>query len=250
MKKIILLFTVLAAVIAATAAPDFANERLSYRVMYKWGLINKQAGRATLTITDRGDHYFARLTAMSEPWADRFYKVRDTLNGIMDHNNFFPTFYEKIAHEDNEFKHDVVRFTYDGNTVTGNCSRRVIKKGKEKINQTQTLTAVGTTVDMLSSFYYMRSLPFNTWADGTKHSINIFSGKRKETLTLSYRGIETIELDKTKYRCYRITFIFTGDGGKKTSDDMDAWITADDRRIPVQLEGKLAVGKVRCLLMK
>ncbi len=37
------------------------------------------------------------------------------------------------------------------------------------------------------------------------------------------------------------------DGGKKTSDDMDAWISADARRIPVRLEGKLPVGKVHCV---
>ena len=28
---------------------------------------------------------------------------------------------------------------------------------------------------------------------------------------------------------------------------MDAWISADARRIPIKLEGKLPVGKVHCL---
>lgn len=246
-RLILLLFAAIA--IAASATHTFHDETVRYKVMYKWGLINKQAGTATITIRDRGDYYSTQLTARSEPWADHFYMVRDTLNGVISKEGFRPTFYEKIANEGGEHKHDIVRFSYSGSQVTGMCSRRVVKKGKETVNQKLSLQSAGTTVDMLSSFYYMRSLPFDKWTNGQTHTVSIFSGKRKEALTLEYHGIETVKVDGKSYRCYHITFIFTGDGGKKTSDDMDAWITADDRRLPVQLEGKLPVGKVRCILI-
>jgi hypothetical protein len=250
MKKLFQVVLCLIFVAAGAAAnPTFTNESLSYKVMYKWGLINKQAGRATLTIKDSGNHYVTKLVARSEPWADKFYTVRDTLNGSIQKNGFKPTFYEKIANEGGEHKHDVVKFSYNGTSVTGNCTRKVVKKGELKVNQTQTLTATGTTVDMLSSFYMMRSLPFDTWHDGHKYECYIFSGKRKELLTISYHGTENISVNDKTYNCYHITFIFTSNGGKKTSDDMDAWITADSSRIPIQLEGKLAVGKVRCIIM-
>ncbi len=85
--------------------------------------------------------------------------------------------------------------------------------------------------------------------EGQVSTINIFSGKRKELLTLKYLGRETIKYDNCKYDCYHISFIFTSDGKKKTSDDMEAWITAAPQRIPVKLEGKLPVGKVRCFLI-
>ncbi len=246
-RLILLLFAAMA--IGAYANHTFTDETVRYKVMYKWGLINKQAGTATITLRDRGDHYSAQLTARSEPWADRFYSVRDTLNGLIMKDGFRPTFYEKIAHEGGELKHDIVRFSYSGSQVTGMCSRRVVKKGKETVNKKLTLQSSGTTVDMLSSFYYMRALPFDKWSKGQQHTITIFSGKRKEALTLKYHGIETVKVEGKSYQCYHITFIFTGDGGKKTSDDMDAWITTDSRRTAVQLEGKLPVGKVRCILI-
>ncbi len=103
---------------------------------------------------------------------------------------------------------------------------------------------------MLSSYYYMRSLPFESWKPGHKETINIFSGKQKETLTFDYRGIEVVQIGDKRYQCFHLTFVFTGDGGKKTSDNMDAWITTDAARIPVQLEGKLPVGKVKCELIQ
>ena len=60
---------------ASGAVPFSQSESLSYKVMYKWGLINKQAGTATLTISRNGDTYKSRLTAASAPWADKFYMV-------------------------------------------------------------------------------------------------------------------------------------------------------------------------------
>ncbi|MDE6396058.1 MAG: DUF3108 domain-containing protein, partial [Muribaculaceae bacterium] len=63
------------------SAFKFSNEALNYKVMYKWGLVHKQAGHATLSLKKSGDEYVTNLTASSEKWADRFYKVRDTLSG-------------------------------------------------------------------------------------------------------------------------------------------------------------------------
>ena len=239
----------LAAIAQAASAVSYDDECVRYKVLYKWGLINKQAGRATLCIRRGADRYQMSLVARSEPWADRFYTVRDTLLGEAWIDGFRPVIYQKMSHEGNDDKHDVVRFEYSDNKVIGHCSRRVAKKGELRVNQTQTLESTGPTVDMLTSYYYMRSLPFETWKPNSRFHLTIFSGKRKERLTFRYHGLEDIKVGGRQYRCYHITFIFTGDGGKKTSDDMDAWITADARRMPVQLEGKLAVGKVRCEVM-
>lgn len=214
--------------------------------MYKWGMINKQAGTATITLRDQGDRYISQLVGHSAPWADKFFMVRDTLNGVMDKQGYKPHFYEKIAHEGDDHKHDIVRFIYNGKSVTGECTRKVVKKGQPKPDRNITLTAEGKTVDMLSSFYFMRTLPFEKWKPGQKQSVTIFSGKQKETLSFEYKGIEVVQIDNKRYQCFHVTFIFTGKGGKKTSDNMDAWITTGSQRTPVQLEGKLPVGKVKC----
>ena len=80
-----------------STAAEFSNESLDYKVMYKWGLVNKQAGHATLSVRRKGAYYITQLTAASERWADRFYKVRDTLKGSIEIREFKPQFYEKIA---------------------------------------------------------------------------------------------------------------------------------------------------------
>ena len=248
MKQLIisLILFCLASYSAEAFTHNYRNETLQYRVMYKWGLINKQAGTAYLTIKENGDRYEAQLIAHSQPWADKFYCVRDTLNGIILKDGLKPLFYEKISHEGSEDKHDTVKFSYEGNSVVGHTTRKAVKKGEVKRDDSMVLMAEGATVDMLSSFYVMRSLPFEKWKTGHKETLTIFSGKSKETLTFQYHGIERVQIDEKHYQCYHITFIFTSKDGKKSSDDMDAWITTGNTRTPVLLEGKLPVGKVKC----
>lgn len=230
---------------AATLEP----ETLRYDVMFKWGLINKKAGEATLRLAHNRDHYHAQLTARSAPWADRIYRVRDTLIGRMAYENFTPLYYEKIAHEGNEHKHDVVDYDYsEPGTVRGVCTRRVFKRNVLSIDEQKEMTAEDRALDMLTSFYYMRSLPFETWTPGQTESIDIFSGKQKELLTIRYMGIDEVETPRGDSRAYHVRFIFTSGGGRKSSDDMDAWIATGPDRTPLKLEGKLPVGKVRCVL--
>ncbi len=240
--------TVFATGYSSTSTSIFAPETINYKVMFKWGLINKQAGHATLTLNHGSDGYITQLTAASEPWADRIYRVRDTLNGRMTYADFTPYFYEKIAHEGGENKHDIVAYDYSTpGVVKANCTRRVIKKGELKVDEKRQLEAESKATDMLSSFFLMRSLPYDEWEPGHIYNIDIFSGKRKELLSIKYHGLVNLDVEGTKHDTYYITFIFTSKGGKKTSDDMEAWIAADDTRLPWRLEGRLPVGKVHCI---
>lgn len=223
-------------------------EELHYKVMFKWGMINKQAGSAVLTLKHGPMTYEAQLTAKSAPWADRIYCVRDTLNGRMSYNNFMPLFYEKIAHESTDYKHDTVVYDYtDAGLVQAHCTRYVEKKGVNTVDERKTMSSSGLAFDMLTSYYFMRTLPFDSWHNGHVETADIFSGKQKEVLSIVYNGKESVEIDGKKRPAYHVTFKFTSGGGKKTSDDMDAWIAADSSRIPLKLEGKLPVGKVHCL---
>lgn len=224
------------------------NESLPYKVMFKWGLINKQAGRAVLNLNHGAGEYHSELTARSEPWADHFYSVRDTLRSTMRPHDFLPKFYEKIANEDGDRKHDRVLFHYaDGQGVKADSYRKEYKKGTLKIDDHHKFESDSIAVDMLSSFYVMRTLPYEKWTVGQTYSVPIFSGKQTETLTIKYHGEENLKIDNQSYPVYHITFIFTSRGGTKSSDDMDAWIYNHKSRIPLRLEGKLPVGKVHCI---
>ncbi|MDE5745083.1 MAG: DUF3108 domain-containing protein [Paramuribaculum sp.] len=224
------------------------KEILNYKVMFKWGLVHKQAGRATLSIAENGNKYIATLIARSEPWADKFYSVRDTLISTMSATDFLPEKYERIAYEGGSFAHDIVSFSRKGNQFSAETERyRKKKKATEITKTTGTLKAEGHTVDLLSVFYYLRAMKFEPLTPGYSKTINIFSGKKRELLHIKYLGEEQLNLDGKKYDTYKISFTFTTGGSNKSSDDILTWISTDVSHVPLKLEGKLKVGRIQCL---
>lgn len=224
---------------------NFQNEKLSYTISYKWGLIHKDAGEATLSLTSGGNQYQVMLTAKTKPWADRLYQVRDTLKCTIMASVLQPLSYEKITHEKGEYKRDEIKYIRQNNTTIGKARRFRYDKGKESITE-NTFSATGPVYDMLSIFYYLRQLDFNHLDQNKVYTATIFSGKRKETIRIRSLGKEKIKLkDKSEKEAFHIRFNFTREGGKKSSEDMDTWISTDSRHIPLYLVGKLPVGEIR-----
>lgn len=251
MRRLLFIFTL--AIIGFTClevdAAGFQNEKLKYVISYKWGLIHKDAGEATLTLNRQGDNYNVMLAAKTKPWADKLYKVRDTLKTSIRANDLKPLFYEKITHEKGEFKRDEIRYTHSGNVTNGVAKRFRYNKGKEEIMQNN-FSATGPVYDMLSIFYYLRQLNYAQLSKNKIYTATVFSGKRKETIKIKCLGMEKIKLkDKTEREAYHIRFNFTRDGGKKSSDDMDTWISTDSNHVPLYLVGKLPLGEIRAYLI-
>ena len=236
---------------ASTAiATGFADETLHYVVTYKWGLVNKDAGDATLTLRGHGDRYNLRLTARTKPWADKVFMVRDTLLSTVSRQGFRPLSYSKISHEDGKYRRDDITYSRSGSTTTAKVKR--VKRDRKGASETshKTFSAAGEAYDMLSVFYYLRTLDYAALARGEVAEVPVFSGSKVERLTIRYAGRERLQMrDKTYRDAIRIKFRFTTDGRKKSSDDIEAWISADAAHIPLQLVGKLPLGSVRVYLL-
>lgn len=231
--------------LAATAATRFKDEKLHYVISYKWGLIHKDAGDASLSLRRNGANYDLMLAAKTKPWADKVYMVRDTLLGVVRVNDLRPVSYTKIMHEKDRHARDEISYSVSGG-ITGGVARRYRSKdGKTSVTE-KTLSATGPVYDMLSVFYYLRQLDYSQLDKNRLYTATVFSGDQKETVKIRSLGIEKIKLkDKTEREAYHIRFNFTRKGGRKSSDDIDTWISTESSHIPLYLVGKLPVGEVR-----
>lgn len=248
MRNLLYIFILLSTALtpAKVFAKGFTNENLHYVITYKWGLIHKDAGDATLSLRNNGTNYDLMLAAKTKPWADRFYQVRDTLLGSIRIKDMKALSYSKIAHEKGKYGKDVITYSYSGNKATGFCKR--YKRNKDgKISESEkTLHANGPVYDMLSVFYYLRLINYDDLQKGRVIKATVFSGSKAETITIKSLGKEMIKLrDKTKRETYHIQFNFTTGGQKKSSDDIDTWISTNSQHIPLYLVGQLPVGQVR-----
>lgn len=248
MRKYIFLIITVAGLLLSPAvnALTITSETLNYEVVYHWGVVWKHAADVTLTTTKTSSGYSSQLTGKTRSWADKLYTVRDTLKCTMT-NNFRPLKYEKMTHENSYYARDVVQFTNNSASTTAKCTR--YRKNKPTTNIT--LSANGVAYDMLSVFFMLRNIDFDKMKSSNTYSSWIFSGKEKEILTIKYIGIEPLQLrDKSRHQAYHIKLKFTQDNGKKSSDDIDAYISTSTQRIPLMVVGKLSVGEIKCYYAK
>lgn len=251
-KRITLLTLLLALLLPALGASastfEFGDESLSYRVTYKWGIIQKVAGDAAVKLTREADgNYHAILTARTRPWADPIFSVRDTLTGRMLSGSMLPTLYDKNTHEGGSYRHDVIRYHYRGGMAYASVERYKRNKKGVVTRSDSVMSARIPAVDMLSVYYYVRRLPFETMKPGEVNRSNIFSGAKIETLAVKYKGRTKVKLDGVTWDCYEIHFSFSSERMNNSSAPMKAWIRTDGTRIPIKLEGELPIGKIHVL---
>lgn len=232
-----------------------SDETLTYGVMFKWGFIEKEAGiiRLQTDVNEPEGYFTSVMTGASTSIADKIYTVRDTLRGKIMLESMEPVFYEKIAHEGGEFRRDQLNYVRDefGNVSAQALLEKVDKKGNQSMGE-KLHTATGITLDMLSAFYYMRHLDYENMSVGESAVFNIFSARHKELLRITYLGKQDLDIGKNgaPVSTYHISFTFTYDENKKqqSSDPIEAWMAEDSGRTPIQIVGKLPVGKIRCRL--
>ncbi|MDE7397729.1 MAG: DUF3108 domain-containing protein [Muribaculum sp.] len=230
--------------VPAMFAVELPDEDLSYAIMYKWGLINKQAGWAVLSLRNDAENYRAQLAAGTMPWADKIYFVRDTLQSVMMKQDCLPQKYVKISHEGNKYSSSILNYSRQGDEVSATVTRSWCKNDGPMEQADTVLYAPKPGLDMLSVFYYIRNFDFASMPSGQTIEVNVFSGRRVEVLTIHYGGIEKVKIDGKMVPTYAITFTFTMKG--KTSDyPMYCWISTDDQHIPLKMEGQLPFGKVQ-----
>lgn len=244
MKRLILIFCATLLFSLLMAGAD--TEKFNYVVTYKWGLIHQDAGTATITKRPHGNGYELKLTAKTKPWADKIYKVRDTLVSITEKERYRPLHYSNHSHEKNKYKRDEIKFSYSGNVVKGATEKYREGKDGKITKSTQQLEGQGNVYDMLSVYFFLRDIDYSKMKSGETIHAQIFSGSKSENLTLKCHGKEKVKLrDKTEQEAWHISFKFTQHGGKKSSDDINCWISTDSEHIPLMIVGTLPVGQIR-----
>ena len=83
---------------------------------------SSQSGYKCYPLPDGTEYYKSLLTARTLAFADRIFKVRDTLVSIMYKDGLIPHYYAKISDEDRTYRKDVTRYSYSNGICTGNIT--------------------------------------------------------------------------------------------------------------------------------
>lgn len=248
MKKIFMMIGAAVASMAMTAgAWTVPDETLHYSVNFKWGLIDANAGIATLTTENvTGTNSFrATLTGKSVDLLGHYYAVGDTMVGSIMADTMQPVYTQHLSRESGVFSIETVTYDTSGDSSLGNVVKE-LPDGKV-VRSRVSHYGGGLTLDLLAVFYYIRQIDYENMTPGENVRVNIFSGKNPETLTVTYDGRNEMEFDGASRQVYDISLTFSAEnGGTVNTDRMRVSISAGNDRVPLLIDGSLKIGHLVC----
>lgn len=240
MRKLFLMFVFLITIADAGAQelplkkePVFqAGEVLSYKL--KYGFIT--AAEATIKVMNSDlkfedkETYRLVVDAKTSGTFDIFYKIRDHYDSYIDKTKLTPYFYQEDVKEASYIRKDKARFTQEIKKVVSN-------KG--------TFTApTNQTFDLVSAYYFARSLDISRLKTGEKFKLNYFLGDGIHQLEIKYVGKEVVKSKLGNIRCLKFSPSIEPGRIFRKDSALYLWITDDGNRVPVKAQVEIIVGAV------
>jgi hypothetical protein len=214
--------------------PFALGEEIVYNI--RWQQI--QAGTCSLkvlpfTLVGNTLAYHFQLSVKSNQFVDKFYKIRDVLEGFVV-KDFSGSILYKQTSTGKRKKQILVEFFWDRHEVV--YSNFGGKRDPIEIP--------GNTFDPVGSFYRMRTLDFEV---GKTLSFPVTDGKKcflqkgdileKEKITTPSGTFDTFVL--APYVSH-----FSGVFKKSQNPTVRVWITDDEKKIPVRIQIKVVMGSI------
>ena len=214
------------------------GEKLEFIVHY--GIIN--AGIASVEI-EKQDFYIngkqaTKVTGIGKSIGafDWFFKVRDSYVTYMNTETLEP--YRFVRHVDEG------GFVFDQEYNFNHEDKIVITEKND------TVTIPTGIQDLVSAYYYARSVDFEKYNIGDVIAFKAFVDGKVEPIRIRYLGKEKISIRSGKYRCYKFQPLVQKGRVFDDPTDVTAYISDDKNKVPILIEAKVIVGSVKLELTK
>jgi len=212
---------------ARKTVPFQVGERLKYSV--GWGKV-LDAGTAVMEVEEILDYqvhdvYRVVVEAKSNAVFSLFYRVRDTLESLIDVNGLFSRRYwtkQDEAYKKRERKYE---FEQEDNVAYYKGKEYYIRYGIQ---------------DEVSAVFYVRTLDLQV---GKPVYVDIFARGKNWQVKCEVPGTETLEVPAGKFETIIVEPELRFDGVMKKGK-VRVWFTHDEHRIPVQVRSKIAIGSI------
>ncbi len=216
-----------------------SGETLRYRIHY--GLLN--AGTATLTATKttyRGQpHLYVKGYGRTTGAVRAFFKVEDHYESYINYNNGLPSFYVRNVQEGGYTQHLETAFNHGNNTL--------LLTDREK-NTTKQLKSVRGMQDMLSAFYFLRTLDDSELRVGTVRKLNVWIDDEMFPFQLRVVGTERVKTRFGYVNCLKIIPQVISGRVFKDKEGVTLYVSNDRNHVPVSIRAELVVGSLTASL--
>ncbi|RJQ41486.1 MAG: DUF3108 domain-containing protein [Nitrospiraceae bacterium] len=199
-----------------------------------------KAGTATLEITRTGNDIKIVSTAQSANWVSVFYTVDDRVETLLTKKSSLMFVGEPVNYrlriKEGRHRRDKEVIFNSGNKVT-----YIDHINNEK----QNFDVPSLIFDPLSSFYYLRTLKLVV---GEPVYVAVFDSKKVWNVEVQVLKKEKVTLPTGTVDTILIKPLMKSEGIFYKKGDIYIWLTDDEKRIPVKLQTKVAIGSINALL--
>jgi hypothetical protein len=208
-----------------------AGENLSYRLRYGFIIAAEASIKVFETETKFDNRPVFHLLAEGRTAGsfNVFYKVKNRYDSYIDKETLRPYLYTENIREANYRRTDKVRFYQDEKKLVSN-------KGTFKGN--------GQTFDVVSAYFFARSLDISTLKQGDKFNMDYFLGDGISKLEVQFVGRERIKTALGTFNCIKFSPSIQPGRIFRKDSKLYLWITDDANRIPVKAHVEILVGAV------
>lgn len=218
------------------------GEKLKYRAYYDSYITGKvTAGIATLEISseltqlDGRNVYHIIAEGHSKGAFNWFFKVNDRFETWIDEELLVPWMFKRRTHEGDYIYNDDVKFNQYSGSVSSTRANKKIPSG---------------TQDILSAFYFARTLDFSNIKPGDNFPVSFFLDDSVYVSQIQFAGREEVITDLGRFRCLRFKPMVATGNVFSQPYPMDLWVTDDKNRIPVLGKSAVVIGSVKLELIK
>ena len=256
MKKLVLLIGIILANFAINAQTMRTvtnnafkrGELLRYKVYYDAILTGKvNAGEAELNVKDETKVIANRNTfhvvwlGLTKGTFNLFYKVVDRYESYIDEQALVPwVFIRRVNEGGYQISQD----------VTFNQFKKYASSLNNKNGKTTTTYVTENIQDIISAFYYARTLDYSAAKAWQEFPIPFFLDDTVYTSKLIYLGKENVTIGMGKFSCLKFKPSMVTGNVFSDPYPMTLWITDDKNHVPVLAESGVLVGTVKLELIK
>ena len=208
------------------------GEILKFRIHYGF----MDAGEATIEVKNDLQNFGGRECyhmigiGKSVGAFDWFFKVRDRYETIVDKQAMIPWFFVRRVNEGGYIINQNVSFNHYTDSAK---------------SEKATISIPDNTQDLISAFYYARTIDFTGAKEGDIFEIMGYLDDGIFPLSLKFMGRELIKSKKGTFRCMKLRPMLQEGRIFKDQEDMTIWVSDDLNKIPVRLQTDIMVGSIK-----
>ena len=213
------------------------GEFLKFRIHY--GFVD--AGEATLEVKTEfrmfggRECYHVIGTGRSVGAFDWFFKVRDRYESIIDRQALIPWYFIRRVNEGGYIIKQDVSFNHYSDSAK---------------SEKATIAVPDNVQDLISAFYYARTLDFTNAKEGDIFEITGYLDDAIFPMNVKFIGRETIESKKGRFRCLKLRPMLQEGRVFRDQEDMTIWVSDDQNKIPIRVHTDILIGSIKMDLVE